>query len=106
MAARIEQRGTRPIRLFSETTTSRFPVHPRFSGDESCETCVRLYINGDSKVDLEIEELRFLTEGTIQNYVHKTFLTIEDAVEFLGLESGISQQCYKWVIEDLQRMRG
>ncbi len=102
----IKQRGSRPVRLFSETTTSRFPAHPRFSGDEDSETCVRLYINGDSKVDLEIEVIKFLAEGIAQEFIHKTLSTIEDAVEFLGIESSISQQCYELVVTDLRRMRG
>lgn len=53
-----------------------------------------------------IEVIKFLAEGIAREFIHKTFSTIEDAVEFLGIESSISQQCYELVVTDLRRMRG
>jgi hypothetical protein len=94
--------------LFSETTTSRFLAHPRFSGDTASEVCVRLYINGDSKVDLEIETIAFVEEstGSDPRYQVHTFATLEEALEFLGTESSVSNEVYNLVMHDMQKKRG
>ncbi len=91
------------MQLFLEVWSSRFSAHPKYSGGENQETCVRLFINGDSKVDLEIESLVFKSDQPEQQFEHHIFETIEQAIDFLALESGVSNQEYQNLYTELKQ---
>jgi hypothetical protein len=103
---KVQQRGIRPLRLFCETITSRFEPHPRFSGDTRREFCIRFFINGDSKVDLEVEEIQFSNEEAISDSKISIHQTLEDALDSIAVEPNITNQVYNYVLGDLKRVQG